>query len=120
MTKKDIGLTGENISAKYLERRGYGIFARNFNTKYGELDIVAVKEGKFCFVEVKTASSQKALSGLIERVNSQKVSKICKAIDIFLEKNNSLGASWDFAICAVNLDMETRVGRVNMLINPTL
>ena len=52
-----IGAWGENVAAKYLEKRGYMITAHNVRTPYGEIDIVAEKDGITTFVEVKTRTS---------------------------------------------------------------
>ena len=52
-----IGAWGESVAAKYLEERGYVIVARNVRTPYGEIDIVAEKDGFTIFAEVKTRTS---------------------------------------------------------------
>jgi len=49
-----IGAIGEDIALNYLKKKGYKILARNFKTKWGELDIVASKNKIIVFVEVKT------------------------------------------------------------------
>ena len=48
------GELGERIAADHLEHRGYSILARNFRTRYGELDLVAADERALVFCEVKT------------------------------------------------------------------
>ncbi len=52
-----IGAWGENVAAAYLKKRGYVITTRNARTSYGEIDIVAEKDGITIFVEVKTRTS---------------------------------------------------------------
>ena len=42
----------------YLAERGYTIEARNVRTPYGEIDLVAAKEGITIFVEVKARTSK--------------------------------------------------------------
>ncbi|MBQ7396963.1 MAG: YraN family protein [Lentisphaeria bacterium] len=49
-----LGARGENIAVKYLKRHNYIIITRNWKIKAGELDIVAFKDDKLFFVEVKT------------------------------------------------------------------
>ena len=44
--RKEIGRKGEQVAADFLERRGFTIRDRNFYTRWGELDIVAVKKQK--------------------------------------------------------------------------
>jgi putative endonuclease len=48
------GQLGERIAAEHLAHRGYTIVARNFRTRYGELDLIAADERSLVFCEVKT------------------------------------------------------------------
>jgi putative endonuclease len=48
------GQTGERIAAEHLTHRGYSIVARNFRTRYGELDLIAADSRALVFCEVKT------------------------------------------------------------------
>ena len=54
-----VGQWGENVAADYLETHDYSIVARNARTPYGEIDIVAEKDGITIFVEVKTRTSSR-------------------------------------------------------------
>ena len=49
-----LGKKGEDFAADHLEQHGFTLFARNWRTNAGELDIVAWKDGSLHFVEVKT------------------------------------------------------------------
>ena len=51
------GSLGEAYAARMLEEKGYQILARNFHTRFGELDIVAQKGEILAFVEVKTRAT---------------------------------------------------------------
>jgi putative endonuclease len=51
------GDSGERIAAEHLEHRGYRVLARNFRTRYGELDLVVADERTLVFCEVKTRLS---------------------------------------------------------------
>lgn len=59
MTQRNqrIGRWGEQAAADYLTSKGYGILARNVRTPYGEIDLVAGREGFTIFVEVKARTS---------------------------------------------------------------
>jgi putative endonuclease len=48
------GQLGERIAAEHLAHRGYSIVARNFRTRYGELDLIAADQRSLVFCEVKT------------------------------------------------------------------
>jgi putative endonuclease len=55
--KKNVGDFGEEFAAKMLENAGYQIIGRNYATKFGELDIIALRGGTIHFIEVKTRTS---------------------------------------------------------------
>lgn len=63
-----LGRLGEQIAAEHLERRGFAVLARNYRTRWGELDIVAGDEDRIVFCEVKTRrlGSSTPLEGLRE------------------------------------------------------
>ncbi len=50
---KSIGDTAETTASEYLLRRGFDVLQRNWKTRWCEIDIVAQKEGRIYFVEVK-------------------------------------------------------------------
>jgi putative endonuclease len=52
--RRRLGALGEELAARHLVARGYEIVDRNFRTRYGELDLVAVGERSLVFCEVKT------------------------------------------------------------------
>ncbi|MBO5237087.1 MAG: YraN family protein [Spirochaetaceae bacterium] len=51
---KSIGVKGEERAVLYLKEKGYEIIQRNWRTRTGEVDIIALKESFLVFVEVKT------------------------------------------------------------------
>lgn len=56
--KKLIGQMGERIASKYLSAKGYRILERNFFSRYGEIDIIALDGKELVFVEVKTRRNE--------------------------------------------------------------
>ena len=48
------GEWGEAQAAAFLAQKGGRILARNYRTRFGELDIIAELSGVLLFVEVKT------------------------------------------------------------------
>ena len=59
MDKRKEGSKYEDAAAEYLENAGYKILERNFYTHFGEIDIIAWKDGMIVFVEVKYRKSLK-------------------------------------------------------------
>ena len=53
-----IGRWGEQAAADYLCEHGYQLVAQNVRTPYGEIDLVAQKDGITIFVEVKARTSR--------------------------------------------------------------
>ena len=53
----DFGKWGEMYAAQYLERNGYIILERDWRIGHKDIDIIALKDNKIIFVEVKTRSS---------------------------------------------------------------
>jgi putative endonuclease len=51
---KLLGAWGEAQTADYLRRNGYKSLAANYRTRFGEIDLIAQKDGILAFVEVKT------------------------------------------------------------------
>jgi putative endonuclease len=68
------GELGERIAAEHLTHRGYSIVARNFRTRYGELDLIAADEGSIVFCEVKTrlAGTRAGPDGPLDAIGPRK------------------------------------------------
>lgn len=101
MNKKSLGRLGEKLAAFYLNLKLYKILARNFRTKYGELDIVAKKWKTIVFVEVKTRKNEKF--GLEEAVNDVKQKHIAAAASNYAQKFNFIDCNMRFDVIIINL-----------------
>jgi len=81
------GRQGEEIALDYLLKNKFEILVRNYRSKFGEIDIVAQKENKIYFVEVKTrANLDKGMP--YEAVDSHKKYQMKKAATYFLLEND--------------------------------
>ena len=54
MNNKILGNLGERIAKIYLQINGYQILKCNFRCRFGEIDLIAKKEGTLHFIEVET------------------------------------------------------------------
>jgi len=55
--RKLLGRSGEDLAAKHLGKLGYRLLERNYSTKQGEIDLIAVDNDTIVFVEVKTRTN---------------------------------------------------------------
>jgi putative endonuclease len=53
-SRKSLGRLGEQLAAEHFERLGWRIVERNYQTRFGELDLVALDAATLVFGEVKT------------------------------------------------------------------
>ncbi len=74
---KKAGNAAEDFAVKLLLNKGYKIIDRNFRSRFGEIDIVALKDEYLVFVEVK-ARWNLNYGYPEEAVNSKKIWKIGK------------------------------------------
>jgi len=114
-----IGLLGENIALKFLLSKGFCLLEKNYLTKYGELDIIAQKDGVIHFVEVKSVSCEsidnfsQVKHKPEENVTFSKMRKIKKAIEIFLLEKDSLALSpMSIDVLSVYIDQKSKKAKV--------
>ncbi len=80
---KTVGNLGERDAVKFLKKNRYKILEKNYTTKFGEIDIIAEKDGCICFVEVKTRSSEK-FGEPRDAVNYNKQKKIISVANYYM------------------------------------
>lgn len=117
--QKLFGEIGENYAARLLKKNGYIIIDKNFRTKVGEIDIVAVDPSvkattelgrtssgqggdTLVFVEVKTRRSKK-YGRPEEAVTPKKLKKIIKAGQIYVKLNSNLPQKLRVDIVAIEV-----------------
>ena len=83
---QEIGNSGEAFVAEYLKKKGFIISARNFHSRFGEIDIIAENDDLILFVEVKTRSENSKIRPY-EYVNLTKQRKIFITANIYLQCN---------------------------------
>lgn len=100
-----IGDIGEDMACRYLKRKKYKIVERNFYCKSGEIDIIAMKNAKYFFVEVKLRQNRKYGTAL-EGITTRKLKRIKMTIQSWFAQNQLdfelFGAIIGVAITKVN------------------
>ncbi len=80
-----VGTQGEKRVAQFLRRRGFNVVKRNYQCRYGEIDIIAENNEYILFVEVKTRKQNALISGF-EAVDSHKQSRLTLAAQDYMTK----------------------------------
>lgn len=80
--KQKIGELGEEIATKFLMKHNFSIIDRNYTKKWGEIDIIAEKERKLFFIEVKSKTSNN-----LDDINGKK-NVSCETIDNYRPEEN--------------------------------
>ena len=86
MSNTVTGRIGEEQAAAALEAAGMEIIVRNFRSKTGEIDLIAVDGETIVFAEVKTWSAF-GLEDLMYGIDIRKQRKIIKTAKFFLSEN---------------------------------
>lgn len=79
------GSEAERDAARFLERRGLAIVERNYRTRVGEIDLVALEGDVLVFVEVRMRSSGR-FGGAAESITPRKQARIAAAAGHYLRR----------------------------------
>ncbi len=82
------GADGEKRAARLLKNKGYKITEINYQTRFGEIDIIAENDEYIVFCEVKSRSGN-SIAEPREFVGFSKQRKIITTAEIYLAQNVS-------------------------------
>lgn len=83
MHTKAKGNLAEERGCEYLRNNGYRIIDRNVYNRFGEIDIIALKDNVLHFVEVKSALSYEQA---VNNLSPSKLQKLNRTIQSYLQK----------------------------------
>ena len=89
------GNIAEDKASIFLEEQGYFITERNFYSRFGEIDIIAIKDNVLHFVEVKSGEDYELA---VQNITPSKISKLIKTAYIYMKKNS---LDCDFTLDAI-------------------
>lgn len=115
MIKNKTGVWGEIFAARHMRDKGYKIIHRNYVCRFGELDLVALKDGIICVVEVKTRNERTQISPM-EAVDAGKRERLESAAKNFLSYTKMMGTV-RFDVCEVFIDDNNLPARINYIEN---
>ncbi len=104
------GNIAEDKACKFLYDNGFDIIERNFYSRFGEIDIIASKDGIFHFIEVKSGLDYELA---ISNITPQKLHKFIKTVYVYMKKNT---LNIDFMIDAIVITPK----KIHLLQNITL
>ena len=87
MSSISIGRYFENIAALYLQRNRYLVLDHNYYSRYGELDLIAILENEYVFIEVKSIEESSDYS-IYQALTKEKLRRVNRSAQIWLRENN--------------------------------
>ena len=119
------GEIGENIAVKFLVKQGFSILDRNYTKKWGELDIVAKKDNKLYFIEVKSVSRE-TLSGVNretldeyhpeDNMHPWKLKRMSRTIQTYLlSEKISEDLEWQVDLIVVFLSLKEKTAKIKVV-----
>ncbi len=131
--KRKIGDIGENLSVKFLEKKGYKIIEQNYLKKFGEIDIVAFKEDKkkifslkqkkvekkYYFFEVKTISTnfenfEKTRITPEDNFTKSKIIKFDRIVEFYV-RENKIKEDYYLGVLFVYIDIEKKKSKIRFI-----
>jgi putative endonuclease len=116
--RQSLGKSGENLAATYLKQHGYTIIARNFKARYGEIDIICVKDNVLIFVEVKTRIGEK-YGKPEESIMPRKLREVIKTAEFYKTMRPRLPDALRIDVIAIRLEADRSISSFNHITNVT-
>jgi putative endonuclease len=101
LLRKMLGRAGEDRAAGYLTGKGYRILERNYSTRVGEIDLIALHEGEVVFVEVKARTTD-AFGAPELAVDPRKQSRMVKAALSYIKQRKLHQVPCRFDVVAIS------------------
>lgn len=92
---REKGNKAEDRAVEFLYNNGFVIVERNFYSRFGEIDIIVMKDEVLHFVEVKSGLDYELA---IQNITPTKISRLVKTAHVYMKKN---GYENDFELDAI-------------------
>ena len=112
----ELGATGEQMAARYLEDKGYVILGHNYRNRHKEVDIIALDGGTLVFVEVKTRTTDYFMQPE-EAVDHQKRRNIIRVANQYIRNHKRTEPARFDVIAIVKNDNENRIKHIENAFN---
>lgn len=114
--RKLFGNRGERVAARFLRRRGFRILSRQWWTRWGEFDLIALDRDTIVFVEVKTRRDIRG-GHPSEAVNRAKQQRMTRQALVYLKKHGRLDSRARFDVVTLVWPEGARQPRIDHLPN---
>lgn len=102
--RRKIGQLGEDLVADHLQRLGWTVVQRNWRTRHGEIDLIAVDGTTLVIVEVKTRASHFYGASAAVAVTPEKLARMRRLARLWLAEQEHWWPRVRFDVVAVQLD----------------
>jgi putative endonuclease len=119
--KRAKGNMGEDIACKFLESKGFVVVDRNYQKKWGEIDIAARKGKSLHFFEVKSVMRDFSSMSFNpyqpeDNIHSLKIRHIRRIIQTYMaEKGRGPDTDFHFHVLCVFMNEKTRRAKVKWI-----
>lgn len=79
------GNLAEDRAVEFLLQNAFSLVERNFYSRFGEIDIIAIKDEVLHFIEVKSGLDYESA---IQNITHRKLSRLIKTGDVYIKKNS--------------------------------
>lgn len=122
-----IGEIGENVATRFLMKHGFSVLDRNYTKKYGEIDVVAEKENKLYFIEVKSITKDNLADNVPhetkndayrpeENMHPWKMKRLSRTIQAYLMSHKiPENKEWQVDLFVVYLDLKNKKAKVKVV-----
>lgn len=117
MDRRRLGAAGERLAARYLEGQGYRVLARNVRLPpWGEIDLVAERDGTLVLVEVRVRRGQ-AFGGALASIGPTKRMRMLRTALAYLATLGDTAPPARIDLVAITLDRAGRPVHINHITN---
>ena len=118
--KRRRGDLGEGIACRFLIQKGFEILERNYLKPWGEIDIVALKDGVVRFIEVKTVTREIVAGSSSEldyrpeeMVTREKLERVVRTAMAYMDSKND-PREYQVDVVGVVADPSQKVARCRL------
>lgn len=115
MDNKSLGYLGEKTALNLLNKKGYSLLQKNYRTKIGEIDIIAIENNCLVFIEVKTRRSNSFVKPL-DALTTKKIKKIAQIGELYRSIRPHLPTQTRIDAVLIEMDIKNNI-KCNLIQN---